>query len=381
MAKDKYKKEKFYITYMCGHEEKIYIGGYSEEYRNRQAEQIEMEECPECKKKKREEEARQNAIEMELPELTGTPKQIKYAMVLRDSIIQNFDSLIKRLEPKEFDGNIQIAFDNFINDTKEAKVLIDGYGLFDENRADNLMNFLKDYLPEKMQEKEMEREAKEEVVQLKTIVPEDFNNNTVEIKVEKNTIKVISAKDYDVIDLVRSLRYTWNRPAWEREITKFSGTLEDRVVEVAYKLMKNGYAVTIDVENFEELKKKIVNGDYKKEVNRWVAYNTKTGKISISWRGYNDDLYSGSKRIKGATWSSGQMLVPVSSYLQILDFADIYGFSISDVAMEHINKYREEFELIEKSEVAERIEKREVSKLVDMLEDTSSEVIGDLIDN
>ncbi|NLZ56311.1 MAG: hypothetical protein GX900_06595 [Clostridiaceae bacterium] len=75
-------------TRSCGHTERVLVN-YKitdmEEWESRQAEQL----CFECQKQKRLEEAREQVAGLDLPPLTGSPKQIAWAETIRADIIKN----------------------------------------------------------------------------------------------------------------------------------------------------------------------------------------------------------------------------------------------------------------------------------------------------
>lgn len=95
MAKNKYKQEKFKGTHSCGHEAKIIIGGYSDEYRAEQASLQFESPCYDCQEKEKQEKRAaeaerlaKEAAENFLPELTGSPKQIQWAEQIRGEFIE-----------------------------------------------------------------------------------------------------------------------------------------------------------------------------------------------------------------------------------------------------------------------------------------------------
>lgn len=81
---------KYDVTYSCGHTDTVQLYGKNEE-RERKLKWMENSLCPECYKKWKCEDNKQKAKEIlgniELPNLTGTEKQIAYAESLRDEYI------------------------------------------------------------------------------------------------------------------------------------------------------------------------------------------------------------------------------------------------------------------------------------------------------
>lgn len=94
-SKNEYKRETFTGTFSCGHEDSVEVGGYSEEYRKQAALGKFDGLCPHCQQKKVEderererEEARKVAGELNLPELQGSEKQIKWALSIRNRAVE-----------------------------------------------------------------------------------------------------------------------------------------------------------------------------------------------------------------------------------------------------------------------------------------------------
>lgn len=135
-SRSKYKQEKFYGTFKCGHEGEVYAGGYSEEYRQGAAEdKFHHELCPHCQQKKIEEEreqereeARKVAGEFNLPELQGSEKQINWALSIRNKVVEDLKPSIDYAEnilEYEPSNNIAKAYvkmgKDFLNITDSSK--------------------------------------------------------------------------------------------------------------------------------------------------------------------------------------------------------------------------------------------------------------------
>ena len=101
----RYKKEKFKGTFSCGHKDTIYIGGYSDEYRESEAEERFKGLCPHCQhietEKQREierERAKKIADEIGLPKLEGTEKQINWALSIRNEKLEQLNPMIEYIK-------------------------------------------------------------------------------------------------------------------------------------------------------------------------------------------------------------------------------------------------------------------------------------------
>lgn len=193
-SKSKYKRETFTGTFSCGHEDSVEVGGYSDEYRQQAALGKFEGLCPHCQQKKIEEErekereeARKVASELNLPDLTGSEKQIKWALSIRNKVVEDLKPSIdyaKKLFEKDSSNIVAKAYakmgKDFINIQDSSKWIdyrdldfkniminvISGYNwndlswyghfISDDRRLDK--NFLFDYnsLP-KFEDEEAER--------------------------------------------------------------------------------------------------------------------------------------------------------------------------------------------------------------------------------
>lgn len=135
-ARNKYKQEKFYGTFKCGHEGEVYTGGYSDEYRQQAADdKFHHELCPHCEQKrieeereKEREEARKVAGELNLPELEGSEKQINWALSIRNKVVEDLKPSIdyaEKIIENEPSNKIAKAYvkmgKDFLNITDSAK--------------------------------------------------------------------------------------------------------------------------------------------------------------------------------------------------------------------------------------------------------------------
>ena len=123
-----------------------------------------------------------------------------------------------------------------------------------------------------------------------------------------------------------------------------------------------------------------VSGVFLQECKRWVKYNTEKEKLSISWKEYNDDIYQSARKISGAKWRNGSMLVPVEYFSEVMDFAETMGFKFSERAKKEIEHFKTKSANFMKKDVEEAIpeEKNGKEELRRQLE--KSGVIEDLKD-
>ena len=92
---------KYDVTYACGHTETVELFGKTSE-RERKIKWMEGDcLCPSCCKAKQQKEA----AAFNLPELTGTPKQISWAETLRNKVFRELNKVFRELSeeaPAEF---------------------------------------------------------------------------------------------------------------------------------------------------------------------------------------------------------------------------------------------------------------------------------------
>lgn len=342
-------------VYSCGHEGRVNIIGPTKD-RDRKAEWHFSGLCPECYKKKQEEkreaankEAAEKSVEMELPDLSGTEKQVAWANTLRIKVIDDLNSRCDKVEKKLNERGVDTisgegigmkeiadALQWFINHHVDAKYWIDARGT--DFSLKKVVNEYKKYLEEKYDNSDVVKEMNDEKESL-TVSPacECAKNGVVKIKIKDESLSSEYIKDYEFMEIVKSLGYKWNGTSWIKRITEYTGSTEDRVAELGNKLLNAGFTVQFpDAES----KEKAVSANFAKENDRWVKFNPETGKLALAWKKGSDTLYETAKKLPGAKWSDGSMKVKIEFYREVLDFAETMGFSISKTAQEKISEYQ-----------------------------------------
>lgn len=147
-------------------------------------------------------------------------------------------------------------------------------------------------------------------------------------------------KNEDLIAVVKHLGYRFEYPLWIKQTTE----KETRAVEVAHRLILTGFCVDIA----DILVQRVIDADYEPECFRWVKAMV-TGKFSgwlrLIWA-WEDDLYNQAMRLPGARYCKPNVVVPSKSYRDILDFADIHHFGISEKAQQILDNARKQTESI-----------------------------------
>ncbi len=350
----------YYGTHSCGHEGRTYIVG-PQKNRQSKADWIFSRPCPECSErewqetlKKQKLEAKEKADEMDLPALTGTEKQTAWANSIRVNLIEKLEARILKSDEsklKEFffprqDGTSQVVSTSI----KELLVSLD-YAVQNHTDArfwiDNRDNrqifcvFFEEYLDCKAKSPvppAVEDELKKQEESL-TVVPDcdSPKSGVVRIKNSDGTLSAEYVKDADFMDIVKKLGYKWDGSVWVKKITEYTGTFDDRAADLGNMLLGRGFVVQFPD---ADIRDHAVTGNYAKENDRWIKYHIKDGQLAIEWGQRSDTLYAAARKLPGAHWDRC-MMVPLEFYKEVEDFAETMGFSISRMAREEIEKYKQ----------------------------------------
>jgi hypothetical protein len=329
--------------------------------------------CEECKAKYKQEQrenqekmAEETQREWELPELQGTEKQIKWAKVIRAEKIIDIESFLEKLKekrPNKYSKYIK-HLDWLLKEKTKATFWID-------SRYSIMLDILED---NPIIENDDEKERLEELKAESTIQPQNKKGNeVVEIKEKDNKIYLSFPKNDDIRLLVKELGYEWYNPNWVKTLTATTGSTIDRIAEVGNKILNLGYAVIIyDLKARENA----ILAKYEPEHPRWILFNHKKGMFAITWNYFDNSLYQNAKSLPKSKYENGSVYIPVEYYKEILDFANLFDFKISDGSKEAIQTYTE------KINVVNPVKPKEVEKkdgLKDILK-TDNSIIDDLKD-
>lgn len=122
---------KYEINYSCGHCETVQLYGPYKD-RERKIKWLEQGVCPSCYKKHRAEYADQQAEKYGLPKLSGSPKQVAWAKIIRMELTDKFNEFLKGRVPLENTPGLAV-----IKSVTNAAYWID-------NREKFFMDWLKD---------------------------------------------------------------------------------------------------------------------------------------------------------------------------------------------------------------------------------------------
>lgn len=372
-------------TFACGHEGTVNVIGPQKD-RVWKIEKRFSGLCPECYEKQRaidlerkQKEAAEKAKEMELPELEGSEKQVAWANQIRNKFIDNFQDLTK----KEIRKTLVLLYDLTMEEANKIAKKVDeiqdelmntktSSSYFIDNRNDfwKVVYWIGKELVDKEENPQLEQ-----ILEEGTVYPtETKHDKPVKIEIIDNDISIVYEKNYEVINLVKSLKYKWNGAKWHKKINEMNGAVEDRAAELGNKLLLAGFPVIILDEN---IKQKAIKGEYEEECNRWIS--TKENKLKI--KAYDDlDIYSNASCITGAKWYYNSLLVDVSHADEVEDFAKTLHFQFTQKAKDLIAKYREELKSRQKTSVTEHVTEAINDNGLDDILNSSREVLEDLID-
>lgn len=387
-----------YGTFSCGHEGRVNIIGPTKD-RQWKADKKFSGMCEECYKKyleqKRAEEnkdALEATLDMDLPELTGTEKQVAWANTIRINLYNELNEYKEEMKCKRiclwFKENMQIksvdefeemlsyfddALDFYMLNTVKASTWIDnrnsGSLWIEKTCCEMIKNFIEH------NEKWEDEETLSQVISDIIVAPKEVKHvGTAVITVKVDSVSVSYQKNTTFMDIVKTLGYKWDNGEWVKQITKRMTSAGDRAAELGNKLLNAGFTISIQD---EDTRNNAINGTYEKEYDRWITMTKR--KIGIWWLERNDSLYRNARKITGSKWESPYVMVAIENFAEVIDFADAYGFGIDDSVHEAIGKHKAYLEKINKVEPVEVVEEEAIDKLDEILE-TPVDILDDLKD-
>lgn len=333
------------VTRSCGHEEVVELFGKRED-RDWRIENVEEHKlCGECYRKlldDRNKKALKEAREMGLPELTGTKKQIGWAESIRLDTIERFNNIIREERvienKKEMNTAIEV-FDHILGTKGSARWWIDNRDISTSDTwlVGQLAEEHEGYKAATVEQSPDAVAAKAEA----TVYPEDSVTETVaEIRTSGETLEIFfPEKRDDFREIVKgNLKMRWDNGVWARRIDTWNGPMEARAAEAGHRLLANGFAVRI---YSDEIRIRAVTGEYEPECTRWVRQRVEgeyTGWFSIGWMKWEENFYDVARRLRGSRYSRPDVVVPAEQYAEVLDFAEMYDFKLSNGAKELVDK-------------------------------------------
>lgn len=143
----------------------------------------------------------------------------------------------------------------------------------------------------------------------------------------------------DFREVIKSMGFAWSGTNWARSLDVRAGDPEDRLAEVAHRLVGAGFVVSL---HHEKARSMAITGEFKPESTRWVtrlSAGPRNGWLSITWR-KPDDLYNAARSLPGSRYEKGAVLVPPGAVEAVAEFAERFGFSLSAGAQEVLDQHR-----------------------------------------
>lgn len=390
---------KYDVIFECGHEGIVDIVGKGA-YREWKVEQYKKQLCPECiaaEIEKKNKAAQEEAKEQGLVDLIGTEKQVGWASSIRLEKFEEIESM--RIE-KGINTIVATGYRAAMERYKEDKEEINEFAEKTKGELNDVFDSMVLYLQGQVKaswwidnrigkyylgcayhdimytymDKVLGVGAVEEEVKLAP--SEMLHPGIVKIKESGNEMQLTSIKDEDLKKIVKDLGMTWNGDAWVRKLDNFTGKYQDRAAELANKLLREGFVVSVQD---PEVREKAVTGEFIPECKRWVKQVVGKPYFAISWGRRDDELYTKAKSLPNAKWVSRFIKVPVEFCDEVMDFAELNDFKFSDLANEMIISYKKQLEDAFIVEPAEPDDTNREDSLKKILE-SSGAIIDDLVD-
>ena len=365
--------------------------------------------CPECEQKEREAKAAELAKQAQadgLPELVGSPKQITWAEQIRARYIESsgkeMDDMLEVIRQRREVGKEtceqELAAKRFEATRTYMLTTISSAHWWIDNRSDLVTNMEKVFLNHRAEieglmdggaaapaQEPAETEAPAAPAE-ELLTPEDTKYGEAAVTVTGDKAEArYPAKDDAFRAAVKSVGFKWDsdRRAWVASSSAVNGPAEDRAAEAIASLLRAGFPVRCKNAAARE---KALSGEYLSWTSRKVTMllsGKYTGWIDIALPGRNDPaerdkLYAAAKKIRGAVYDQGSIVVPVANHLEVEDFAGIYGYRVSSTVAEAAARY--EAEKLPGVRPADKPEPEQGDKLREIL-GSSDEVLPDLVDD
>lgn len=364
----------------CGNKYTITLYGPNKDREKRIAYLESCGHCPACEQEARDEQIKSQVIVDEaagLPQLQGSDKQVAWALSLRQDFISECDK-------RQLPDDARYVYDYILNNVTKASIWID-------NRH-NLLALFRAYkaaadaekndkdVADNLSDADTKDAVLEDIAQQAntTITPDKVTHSgAVVVSVVDNAVKVQYTYNQDFSNIMRKYHYKYSGGTWTRLCDQFSGRTQDRAAEITNALLTAGFAVQVDD---DDIKNMAVSANFAPECRKWVTLIVSgdyAGYLSIKFD-RDDYLYRQAKRLPKSKWHCGQMVVPIDCYNDVMDFASMLDFRVSDDATQAIDRYKDAL----LGQVTAKTPKvaQKTDKLAQIL-DTKNDVLADLIDD
>lgn len=327
---------KYDVKYACGHTGTVNLFGKRKD-REYRLEYISKGVCPDCWRAKKLDEAAEVEERENLPELSGSEKQIAWARSIRKKLLDELEQLLGQ-------GRVK---------TERAEVLIE-YGFsrkttakwWIENARGGLNQFFQELNAEVPENETLEslnadEAAEAEVEEETTVYPENaISNAPVAIESEDGSVVLKFERNDRFIEVAKTNGFRWNGKRWAKKVGQLDGDIQERVAEIGNILLNAGFGVTIAD---KETREKAVEGNFSPEVQRWVL-KADDETVRFFWKYRDKDMFATIKSLPGSKYAGGSIRVPAVHFDAIMDTARALDFTVSEKANAVMDAAREKVE-------------------------------------
>lgn len=298
-----------------------------------------------------------------MPTLTGSEKQVAWAVSLREPIMARLDSMVPNavdmlrggpdaqhhiattvqqmtfhlaeLMHRTSEEAVRAAIEAIRSET-DARFWIEGRNealhKLVSTTIDRLAGEAAAASPEGKAAAAAEQDAMAEAT-LRPAAPVSETIAEISFRAGKLVARYDERSD-DFNGTVKRLGYGWEPAAgaWVRTFQPATmGLAVDRVAETAHELLAAGIVVAV---HDPEARAKAADRSYEPEHRRWISLVTSgphQGKFRLTW-GRDEDFYGWFRGLRGAAYKDKACLVPATSRDEVLDFAEAHGFRLTERA-------------------------------------------------
>lgn len=342
----------------------------------------------------------------DLPELTGTEKQVAWAAEIRARLVKayilenesNEDFKDEELDPVvitqyicenhtsssdwiDWSRNCGLEFVYRVwtrEYRKYRRRLWEESQKSDEERAAEAAALAEEEAERKAAEERAERSRAERTAKS----TDNPKPGVVVIKYAPNgtAIDLVYEKDADFIEIAKRNGFEWASfwKLWCKGIDQYTGSTEDRMANVGHDLLDAGFVVEFPS---AEIKEKAVKASYEREHASWIRADG--SKIEIWFKRFKGkwNLYGNAMSIKSAKYIKGEsrILVKPEFYKEVLEFAQEYDIPLTEDAKALIQKQIAKEQQIPVTEVAAYVKESDMPSLQIVTDENG--VIDDLKDD
>lgn len=285
--------------------------------------------------------------------MKGTPKQTKWALEIQANFKRKLQNsrMYFDVKGKEFSKEIRKEIKSMKPEEliERMESRLTDASVYIDYRHSSLSHFVESFPREFFlsdedyyKDEEMLEEVETELKSLQTIFPVNYNDTIVEIdKSRFDTIYLRFDKDDKLISLAKDLAYQWSpdKGSWYKHIDDYAESVTDTMAEISANLLQTGCGVFIRTSEFDEVKKKVVSGDYKEEQMRWIIWDEDSGKFGVMLKKFDKETIRVAKTIGRYSSYANMIQIPLEKYKYAEDFAMRYGFKFSNTAKRKIQGF------------------------------------------